>query len=99
MSHETSGHLVDVRADVTDFSRMIATSCPVCGDRAATSEYIVREQMIGTNEPFPYAQCGGCGARRLQHIPADLSPYYPPSYIAFDSRELRGWRAQLRRFR
>jgi SAM-dependent methyltransferase len=104
MVTQTSDDFLDpgdayVSPGVPDSLCMNTTSCPVCGNSGASVEYIVREQMIGTNEPFPYIQCEGCGARRLVRVPADLSPYYAASYIPFDSRELSGWRAQLRRFR
>jgi SAM-dependent methyltransferase len=36
--------------------------------------------MFGTGEDFPYLECSRCGTFQLLEPPADLAPYYPPSY-------------------
>jgi SAM-dependent methyltransferase len=81
-------------------SRMKTTTvCPICSIDSAEQPYVVKEQMIGTNEPFAYVRCSACAARRLLDIPADMSRYYPDSYIAFQLGA-RGWfRTWFRRYR
>lgn len=40
--------------------------------------------MFGSRDEFIYLECGKCGTLQLTNIP-DLSKYYPPEYLSFDS--------------
>ena len=57
-----------------------SSSCPVCGGSARLA-YVARDlnRRIGEVR-FHYLRCGLCGLVFLDDVPADLSPYYPPSY-------------------
>ena len=58
-------------------------SCPVCvvGEPART--YCAHEMLLGTRDPFTYAECLGCGSLWLIDPPGDMGCYYPPAYIPF----------------
>jgi len=56
--------------------------CLICGATAEHPIYVGREMMFGTREDFDYFQCVECGCLQILNIPADLSRYYPPSYVA-----------------
>jgi SAM-dependent methyltransferase len=40
------------------------------------------ETMFGTAETFVVGECASCGSLSILDPPADLAPYYPPSYLS-----------------
>ncbi len=56
--------------------------CRICGNGEGNVPYTVREMMLGLRQPFDYFRCAGCGCVQIAEFPADMSPYYPPSYFA-----------------
>ena len=45
--------------------------------------------MFGMRDVFTYLECGDCGCLQLIDPPADMSPYYPPSYYSFQPLRAR----------
>ena len=73
---------------------MTDAACPICGGTSPPEALELREMMFGTRASFPYLRCPDCGTFRIEHVPADLRPYYPPAYYAFsapDSIPDDGW--------
>jgi len=58
-------------------------TCRICGNASQNAVFRAREMMLGTREPFSYVQCSRCRCLQIEHIPTDLSPYYPPAYNGF----------------
>ncbi len=54
--------------------------CQICLSHGPFERYRLREMMYGTREAFDYRQCPACGVLQIEAVPADLAPYYPPSY-------------------
>ena len=66
--------------------------CPACFATEVSRVVDVREFMFGTQEEFPYAECGRCGTVRLVDVPPDLALYYPKAYysVADDPQHVLG---------
>ena len=62
----------------------MTTTCILC-DNAQQNELLrVKELQLGLEEYFEYQLCGSCGSMQLQHIPDNLSKYYPnKDYYSF----------------
>lgn len=73
-------------------------ACRVCGGRVG-DHFTAREMMFGLRHAFTYGACASCGAVQICDPPADLSPYYPAEYYAFQPRDRAGIRMRLRRAR
>ena len=62
-------------------------ACPICSAPGTFERYTLREMFFGTRERFDYLRCGTCGVMWLERPPADLTPYYPPTYhTAWDAQ-------------
>ena len=59
-------------------------ACRVCSNRENNLIHTAREMMFGTRERFDYLECGECGTVQIVQVP-DLTTYYPPEYLSFDS--------------
>ncbi|MHB8792310.1 MAG: class I SAM-dependent methyltransferase [Thermoleophilia bacterium] len=59
--------------------------CKFCGCNRLDKEYITREMMLGLRDSFIYLQCDNCGSLQIREIPADISRYYPGSYVSFNT--------------
>jgi len=60
--------------------RVAMDRCEICGAQGSFRRIELREMLFGTREAFTYLRCPGCGVLRIATVPADLGPYYPPSY-------------------
>jgi SAM-dependent methyltransferase len=69
----------------------VTSRCRVCGHEGHPLTFTLREMMYGTGEPFLYEQCAACGSLQISSIPADLRPYYPASYPAYQSAPRLRW--------
>lgn len=63
------------------------STCRICHNIAGNEAVTAREMMFGSKETFAYFVCAGCGCLQIATVPADMSPYYPPEYYSFRSRE------------
>jgi SAM-dependent methyltransferase len=52
----------------------VTHQCPICRS-AGNRRHSAREMLIGTRDPFEYAECTSCGCLFLLD-PPDLAPYY-----------------------
>lgn len=59
-------------------------ACGICRNSENNKFHTAREMMFGRRDEFVYLECGECGTLQLTDIP-DLSKYYPPEYLAFES--------------
>lgn len=61
-------------------------NCPVCQSEEVSSEYQVKEMMLGSREMFSYSQCKICECLFLSQVPEDLGKYYPENYYSYNRR-------------
>ena len=69
--------------------------CRLCGHTGNTTTHVAWEMMFGLGESFTYFECDSCGSLQIDHIPQDMSPYYPEHYYSLatrDSGPSSGWR-------
>lgn len=57
--------------------------CRICGANENLRPVTAREMMLGLRHTFTYLECPECGCVQIADIPADLTPYYPPTYYSF----------------
>lgn len=55
-------------------------TCRICGNNKNNKEYILKENMYGSWEPFEYFQCSKCGCLQIKNVPKNLEKYYPKQY-------------------
>jgi len=63
---------------------MSKLTCRICGKSDDNRKYVVKEMMFGSHEEFEYFLCSECGCLQINHIPEDLSRFYPPTYYSFN---------------
>jgi SAM-dependent methyltransferase len=61
----------------------MSAPCRVCGNGDGNRAFTAREMMHGTRDVFEYAECARCGSLQIAEVPADLAPYYPGGYYAY----------------
>ena len=62
----------------------MTTTCILCGNAQQNELLRIKELQLGLEEYFEYQLCGSCGSMQLQHIPDNLSKYYPnEDYYSF----------------
>lgn len=59
------------------------THCRACLSHGPHMTVQVREMLHGTRESFTYFECRNCGCIQIEHIPQDMSPYYPKDYYSY----------------
>jgi SAM-dependent methyltransferase len=57
-------------------------TCSICGSQGPHAQYLAREMMFGTREPFAYFECAECGCLQIGEPPEKISEYYPKDYYA-----------------
>ncbi|MGB5529122.1 MAG: class I SAM-dependent methyltransferase [Ignavibacteriaceae bacterium] len=62
--------------------------CIICGQSGNNKEYLIKEMMFGTRDPFSYLECSICGCLQIKQVPKDLSKYYPNNYYSLTSRKI-----------
>lgn len=59
------------------------SGCRICENTFGNKSYVAREMMFGYRDEFGYFECAKCGCLQIEHIPEDLSKYYPENYYSF----------------
>ena len=55
--------------------------CRICASTGPHPQFVVREMMFGTREPFDYFECSNCKTLQIVDVPADLARHYPGDYL------------------
>ena len=59
-------------------------SCLICKNSTNNRRFLAAEKMFGNGGQFDYMECASCKAIMLMTVPADMSPYYPSDYYAYE---------------
>ncbi len=57
--------------------------CYICSNEIQNRDFFAKEMMMGFRDIFHYFECSNCGCVQIDHIPHDISKYYPANYYSF----------------
>ena len=73
--------------------------CKICHNTSHNLPFKVKEMMFGMRHEFIYIKCIKCGCLQLQHIPNNISDYYPKeAYYSFATSSLSNFQKRIKNY-